>query len=54
MPAFALGGPVAPPVEGVVKLDLHFNGNPATSIAGPRDQIRGLVNALKELQRGFA
>ncbi|MEO5350500.1 MAG: hypothetical protein H7836_12755, partial [Magnetococcus sp. YQC-3] len=49
---FAGGGSVSPPVEGVVRLDLFSGGRPVASIPGPRQQIRQLVDALKELDRG--
>nr|CRH06021.1 Phage tail tape measure protein [Candidatus Magnetococcus massalia] len=47
-----VGGAGQPPVEGVVQLDLTMNGRPAASITSPRQQVRQLVDALKELQRG--
>lgn len=51
--ALAGGGQVSqPPVEGVVRLDLTMNGRPAASITSPRQQVRQLVDALKEMQRG--
>ncbi|MBF0137466.1 MAG: phage tail tape measure protein [Magnetococcales bacterium] len=52
-PAFATGGAV-PPVEGVVRLDLFAGGRPVASIPGPRQQIRQVVNALKDLERGIS
>ncbi len=51
--AFGNGGSVAPQVEGVVRLDLSFAGRPVASIPGPRQQIRQVVDALKELERGM-
>jgi hypothetical protein len=51
--AFAGGGSVTPQVEGVVQLDLSFGGRPVASIPGPRQQIRQMVDALKELERGM-
>ena len=51
--ALAGGGQISqPPVEGVVRLDMTMNGRPAASITSPRQQVRQLVDALKELQRG--
>ncbi|MBF0625845.1 MAG: phage tail tape measure protein [Magnetococcales bacterium] len=46
------GGIASPSIEGVVRLDLTMNGRPAASITSPRQQVRQLVDALKELQRG--
>ncbi|MBF0175191.1 MAG: hypothetical protein HQL83_17410, partial [Magnetococcales bacterium] len=51
--AFAGGGSVAPQVTEVMRLDLSMNGRPAASITSPRADVRGLVTALKELERGM-
>ncbi|MBF0153630.1 MAG: hypothetical protein HQL64_07815 [Magnetococcales bacterium] len=48
-----MAGQSLPQVAGVVRLDLTTNNRPAASITAPRDQVRGLVDALKELQRGL-
>ncbi|MBF0349196.1 MAG: hypothetical protein HQL81_16130, partial [Magnetococcales bacterium] len=51
--AFAGGGSVTPPVAEVIQLNLSMNGRPAASITSPRADVRGLVTALKELERGM-
>ncbi|MBF0152369.1 MAG: hypothetical protein HQL64_01320 [Magnetococcales bacterium] len=51
--AFADSGAVSPQAMEMVRLDLTTNNRPAASITTPRDQVRGLVDALKELQRGL-
>ncbi|MBF0309809.1 MAG: tape measure protein [Magnetococcales bacterium] len=43
----------APPIEGVVRLDLTMNGRPSASLTSPRHEVRRLVDALKEVQRGM-
>ncbi|MBF0273587.1 MAG: hypothetical protein HQL98_16200 [Magnetococcales bacterium] len=51
--SFAGGGAVTPQVSEVIHLNLSMNGRPAASITAPRADVRGLVTALKELERGM-
>ncbi|MBF0155538.1 MAG: hypothetical protein HQL64_17530, partial [Magnetococcales bacterium] len=55
IPSMALsgGGSVTPQVSEVIQLNLSMNGRPAASITSPRADVRGLVTALKELERGM-
>lgn len=55
LPSMAMsgGGTSSPQVESVIRLDINMNDRQSASVTAPRDQIRGLVDTLKEMQRGL-
>ncbi|MBF0141818.1 MAG: hypothetical protein HQL74_16290, partial [Magnetococcales bacterium] len=51
--ALAGGGAVPTQVAEVIQLNLSINDRPKASITAPRADIRGIVSALRELERGM-